>query len=76
VVSGTGVVQGVCNDSVATIQAALEEPVTMFPCILAGQAKIQMAQTYSVRTSSFLCRCSLTCPACCPHSSVVHHTFF
>jgi hypothetical protein len=40
---------GVCNDSVATIQAAMNEPVTMFPCILAGQAKIQVLKAYDVR---------------------------
>lgn len=54
-------VQGVCNDSVATIQAALEEPVTMFPCILAGQAKTQMAQTYAVCLTLTACLLSFTC---------------
>ena len=50
-------VQGVCNDSVATIQAAMEEPVTMFPCILAGQAKTHMAQTYAVCTCLIVSAC-------------------
>lgn len=39
---------GVCNDSVAAVQAALGAPVTMFPCILAGRAKATMARTYQV----------------------------
>lgn len=73
---------GVCNDSVATVQAALSEPVTMFPCILAGQAKIQMAKAYGVRlcfyTAAFApptgrftataCAVLTARPACCKAS--------
>lgn len=40
---------GVCNDSVAIIQAALREEVTMFPCIVTGRAKHKMSQLYKVR---------------------------
>lgn len=40
---------GVCNDSVAIVQAGLGEAVTMFPCILAGRAKHKMSQLYQVR---------------------------
>lgn len=39
---------GVCNDSVATIQAAMHEAITMFPCVWAGHAKTYMAESYAV----------------------------
>lgn len=42
---------GVCNDSVAMVQAALGEPVTQFPCLLAGQAKTIIGSAVKVRTS-------------------------
>jgi hypothetical protein len=40
---------GVCNDSVAMVQAGLGEQVTQFPCILAGAAKVTVSQTFEVR---------------------------
>jgi hypothetical protein len=43
---------GVCNDSVAAVQAALGEEVTMYPCILAGRAKATMSRTYEVRAAA------------------------
>lgn len=44
---------GVCNDSVAVVQAALGAQVTMFPCILAGSSKRALQLTYQVRPASF-----------------------
>eukprot|EP00892_Ulva_mutabilis_P000379 jgi/Ulvmu1/10341/UM061_0024.1 len=38
---------GVCHDSVAIVQAALQEEVTVFPCLLAGQAETIMSRMYS-----------------------------
>ena len=43
---------GVCNDSVAMLQAAMGEPVTQFPCILAGQAKAVISAALKVRAIS------------------------
>lgn len=40
---------GVCHDSVAIVQAAMQEPVTLFPCLLAGQAEVMMSKMYKVR---------------------------
>jgi hypothetical protein len=40
---------GVCNDSVAMVQAGLGEKVTQYPCILAGAAKATISQAFEVR---------------------------
>jgi hypothetical protein len=39
---------GVCNDSVAMVQAGCGCPVTQFPCILGGQAKVTIAAAFKV----------------------------
>lgn len=40
---------GVCHDSVAVVQASMQEEVTLFPCLLAGQAESVMSRMYTVR---------------------------
>jgi len=41
---------GVCNDSVAMVQAGMGTAVTQFPCILAGQAKTVVGAAITVRS--------------------------
>lgn len=39
---------GVCNDSVAMVQAGLQLPITQFPCIVAGEGLSVLARTFQV----------------------------
>lgn len=43
---------GVCNDSVAMVQAGMRMAVTQFPCILAGQAKTVVGAAIMVRSTA------------------------
>lgn len=53
---------GVCHDSVAVVQAAMQEEVTLFPCLLAGQAEGVMSKMYTVRVPT----CGQTLPCMRP----------
>ena len=61
---------GVCHDSVAIVQAALQQEVTLFPCLLAGEAETIMSQMYKARRPRTSCmppHCVATGALCIMH---------
>jgi hypothetical protein len=58
---------GVCNDSVAMVQASLQEEVTLFPCILAGGAKTILGSAIKVRDCT---KQAVGCLKCLPVASI------
>ena len=64
---------GVCLDSVAAVQAALKQRVSVFPCMLSGQPKAQLALAYAVRASTAPCMLEADMHAC-PWRDVRYHS--